>query len=155
MTTLISDRQWSQIRRNAGLAQFAPAPQLLRHEVQDFIARPVDVPQLPGGYYHDYFCPQHAVQLVFKPDSPRLHRCPVDGATFNGEPFDSAWRWSVNDRLAQSALRLAILWKLEGEDDYRQRVQQNPAQLCCNLRRLHDLIRPPFQPWHRPIQYVG
>ena len=124
MTKLISDRQWSQIRRNAGSAQFAPALQLLRHEVQDFIARPVDVPQLPGGYYHDYFCPQHAVQLVFEPDSPRVHRCPVDGATFSGEPFDSAWRWSVNDRLAQSALRLAILWKLEGEDDYRQRVQQ-------------------------------
>ena len=123
-TTLISDEQWAQIRHKAGLQQFAAAFELLRHEVDDFFARPVEVPQLPGGYYHDYFCPQHAVQLVFEPDSPTLHRCPVDGATFSGEPFDSAWRWSVNNRLAESALRLAVLWKLEGEERNRQRVQE-------------------------------
>ena len=123
-TTLISDGQWAQIRHKAELPQFAAAFELLRHEVGDFFVRPVDVPQLPGGYYHDYFCPQHAVQLVFEPDSPHLHRCPVDGATFSGEPFDSAWRWSVNNRLAESALRLAVLWKLEGKDRNRQRVQE-------------------------------
>ena len=123
MTTLITERQWTQIRQKAGLPQFAAALQLLRHEVSDFSARPVDAPQLPGGYYHDYFCPQHAVQLIFEPDSPHVHRCPVDGATFSGEPFDSAWRWSVNNRLAESALRLAVLWKLEGEEPHRERVQ--------------------------------
>ena len=123
-TTLISDEQWSQIRHKARLPQFAAALALLRHEVEDFIVRPVEVPDLPGGYYHDYFCPQHAVQLVFEPDSPTLHRCPIDDATFSGEPFDSAWRWSVNNRLAESALRLAVLWKLEGEERNRQRVQE-------------------------------
>ncbi len=122
--TLISDEQWPQVQRKAGLPQFAEALGLLRHEVDDFIARPVGVQALPGGYYHDYFCPQHAVQLIFEPDSPTLHRCPVDGATFSGEPFDSAWRWSVNNRLAESALRLAVLWKLEGEERNRQRVQE-------------------------------
>ena len=88
-TSLISEEQWSQIRRKAGLAQFAAAVGLLRGEVEDFFARPVDVQELPGGYYHDYFCPQHAVQLIFEPDSPTVHRCPIDGATFSGEPFDS------------------------------------------------------------------
>ena len=123
-TSLISEEQWSQIRSKAGLAQFAAAVELLRGEVEDFFARPVGVQALPGGYYHDYFCPQHAVQLVFEPDSPTLHRCPVDGETFSGEPFDSAWRWSVNNRLAESALRLAVLWKLEGEERNRQGVQE-------------------------------
>lgn len=123
-TTLISHDQWSDIRQKTGLPQFAPAVELLRSEVADFFARPVDVPQLPGGYYHDYFCPQHAVQLIFEPDSPTLHRCPVDGATFSGEPFDSAWRWSVNNRLAESALRLAVQWKLDGEERNRQSVQE-------------------------------
>ncbi len=123
-TTLISDDQWSDIRLKAGLPQFASAAGLLRDEVEDFFARPVDVPLLPGGYYHDYFCPKHAVQLVFEPDSPHLHRCPVDGEAFSGEPFDSAWRWSVNNRLAESALRLAALWRLEGEERNRQSVQE-------------------------------
>ncbi len=122
--TLISDEQWPQIKHKAGLGEFAAALEFLRHEVADFFARPVGVQALPGGYYHDYFCPQHAVQLIFEPDSPTLHRCPVDGATFSGEPFDSAWRWSVNNRLAESALRLAVLWKLEGEERNRQSVQE-------------------------------
>ena len=132
MTTLISASQWSQIRQKAALPQFAAALKLLHAEVADFLARPVDVPQLPGGYYHDYFCPQHAVQLVFEPDSPRLHRCPVDGAAFSGEPFDSAWRWSVNNRLAETALRLAVLWKMEGEDGHRQRVQETLLDYAAN-----------------------
>ncbi len=132
MTTLITESQWSHIRQKAALPQFAPALQLLRDEVADFLARPVDVPQLPGGYYHDYFCPQHAVQLVFEPDSPRLHRCPVDGAAYSGEPFDSAWRWSVNNRLAESALRLAVLWKLEDEVGHRQRVQEILLDYAAN-----------------------
>ncbi len=123
-STLIIDEQWSQIQHKAGLPPFAAAIGLLRSEVADFFARPVGVQALPGGYYHDYFCPQHAVQLIFEPDSPTLHRCPVDGATFSGEPFDSAWRWSVNNRLAESALRLAVLWKLEGEERNRQSVQE-------------------------------
>lgn len=122
--TLISDEQWPQIKHKAGLGEFAAAFEFLRHEVADFFDRPVGVQALPGGYYHDYFCPQHAVQLIFEPDSPTLHRCPVDGATFSGEPFDSAWRWSVNNRLAESALRLAVLWKLEGEERNRQSVQE-------------------------------
>ncbi len=132
MTTLITESQWSQIRQNAALPQFTAARKLLHEEVADFLARPVDVPLLPGGYYHDYFCPQHAVQLVFEPDSPRLHRCPVDGAAFSGEPFDSAWRWSVNNRLAESALRLAVLWKLEDQDSHRQRVQEILLDYAAN-----------------------
>ncbi len=132
MTTLITESEWSQVRQKAALPQFAPALQLLRAEVADFLARPVDVPQLPGGYYHDYFCPQHAVQLVFEPDSPRLHRCPIDGAAYSGEPFDSAWRWSVNNRLAESALRLAVLWKLEGKNGHSQRVQEILLDYAAN-----------------------
>ncbi len=132
MTTLITESEWSQVRQKAALPQFAPALQLLRAEVADFLARPVDVPQLPGGYYHDYFCPQHAVQLVFEPDSPRLHRCPIDGAAYSGEPFDSAWRWSVNNLLAESALRLAVLWKLEGKNGHSQRVQEILLDYAAN-----------------------
>ena len=124
MTRIISDRQWSQIERKAAQPQFAAAMDLLRAEVADFVARPVEAQELPGGYYHDYFCPQHAVQLIFDPDSPTLHRCPLGCRAFSGEPFDSAWRWSVNDRLAQSALRLAALWRLEGEEQNRRRVQK-------------------------------
>jgi hypothetical protein len=67
-----------------------------------------DIPSRQAGYYHDYFCPTHAVQLVFDPREPHRHPCPVDGEVFAGEPFDSAWGWSVNDLLSDTALRSAL-----------------------------------------------
>ena len=67
-----------------------------------------DIPSRQAGYYHDYFCPTHAVQLVFDPREPHRHACPVDGEVFSGEPFDSAWGWSVNDLLSDAALRSAL-----------------------------------------------
>ncbi len=123
---LLSDADWQEIRQRAGLPTFGPAMQRLREEVADFLAHPVAVPAEPGGYYHDYFCPAHGVQLRFDPASPQKHVCPVDNAVWQGERFDAAWRWFVNNRLAESAIRLALLWRLEG----------NPAHLEPVLRTL-------------------
>lgn len=67
-----------------------------------------DLPVRQAGYYHEYFCPTHAVQLVFDPREPHRHPCPVDGEVFSGEPFDSAWGWSVNDQLSEAALGAAV-----------------------------------------------
>lgn len=113
--TLLSDGDWQRIRQRAGLPTFAPAMQRLRAEVADFLARPVTVPAQPGGYYHDYFCPEHGVELRFDPAAPHGHTCPIDNRVWQGERFDAAWRWFVNNRLAESAIRLALLWRLEGD----------------------------------------
>ncbi|MDE2999418.1 MAG: heparinase II/III family protein [Gemmatimonadota bacterium] len=67
----------------------------------------------PAGYYHNYFCPDHAVELEFDAESPNEHRCPRDGRVFSGEPYDSAWRWFVNNRLSGMAYRLALMWQLD------------------------------------------
>ncbi len=116
---VLSNADWQSIQARAASPAFAAAIQRLRHEVADFLAHPVAVPTEPGGYYHDYFCLDHGVQLHFDPASPHHHRCPIDNAIWQGERFDAAWRWFVNNRLAESALRLAVLWRLEG----------NPAHL--------------------------
>ena len=63
-----------------------------------------DLPERQAGYYHEFFCPDHAVQLVFNPRDGHHHACPSDGRVFSGEPFDSAWGWSVNDALSDAAL---------------------------------------------------
>ncbi|MCE7988657.1 MAG: hypothetical protein DYG89_46470 [Caldilinea sp. CFX5] len=123
---LFSDADWQSIQIHAGLPAFAAAMQRLRQEAADFLARPVTVPTAPGGYYHDYFCPDHGVQLHFDPASPQQHRCPIDNTIWQGERFDAAWRWFVNNRLAEGALRLAVLWRLEG----------NPAHLTPVIQTL-------------------
>ena len=125
---LLSNTDWQSIQTRAGLPAFTAALQRLRAEVADFLARPVTVPTEPGGYYHDYFCPDHGVQLHFDPASPHHHRCPIDNAIWQGDRFDAAWRWFVNNRLAEGAIRLALLWRLEG----------NPAHLTTVARTLTD-----------------
>lgn len=123
---LLSAADWQLIHERSRHPAFAAAVARLRSEGADFLARPVAVPAEPGGYYHDYFCPDHGVQLHFDPATPTVHRCPVDDVQWHGARFDAAWRWFVNNRLAESAIRLALLWRLEGD----------PAQLAPVIRTL-------------------
>jgi hypothetical protein len=74
------------------------------------------LPERQAGYYHEFFCPRHAVQLIFDPQQPHHHVCPVDDEVFVGEPFDSAWIWSVNDMLGDAALKLAFRAFLRGNE---------------------------------------
>jgi hypothetical protein len=121
---LFSTADWQAVQTRTGLPAFATTMQRLRQEVADFLDHPVAVPTEPGGYYHDYFCPDHGVQLHFDPASPQHHRCPLDNVIWQGERFDAAWRWFVNNRLAESALRLAVLWRLEGDPAHLASVIQ-------------------------------
>jgi len=87
---------------------FAAARRALDERLAGYHQVLPDLPVRQAGYYHDFFCPTHAVQLVFDPRQPHRHPCPVDGEVFAGEPFDSAWGWSVNDMLSDAALRAAV-----------------------------------------------
>jgi hypothetical protein len=92
--------------------EFREAVNRLRREVAGFLALELAPPEFPGGYYHDYICPEHGVQLLFRADSPTRHTCPVDGALFEGARFDAAWRWFVNHEISEAALRMAVLHRL-------------------------------------------
>ena len=59
------------------------------------------------------------MELVFDPGQPASHACPVDGAVFTGDRLDAAWRFSANALLSQSALNLALAWRLAGEEPHR------------------------------------
>jgi hypothetical protein len=87
---------------------FAAARAALDARVDGYHAVLPDIPERQAGYYHEFFCPDHAVQLIFDPRDGHHHACPVDGRVFSGEPFDSAWGWSVNDALSDAALRAAV-----------------------------------------------
>lgn len=119
---LIPESEWPALRQRAHSPFFAAAMGRLRQDVAEFMEQGLAVPDEPGGHYHHYFCPEHGSELEFDPRSPGAHRCPVDGALFHGAPYDAAWRWFVNNRLSQGALRLAVLWQLEGDPHLAARV---------------------------------
>ena len=112
---LFQPDEWEAVRRRAQLPQFAAALARLRADAADYLAQPMDPPDAPAGYYHDYFCPQHGVELEFNLTDPTRHRCPVDGQEFGGERLDAARRWFVNHRLSEVSLRLALVWRLDGD----------------------------------------
>ncbi len=94
---------------------FAAALRALRQDASAALASPLRPAARNGGYYHAYFCPDHAAELIFTEEDPTRHACPIDGKVWSGQPFDDSWLWTANRRLAQRAYRLALLWRLEGD----------------------------------------
>ncbi len=70
-----------------------------------------------------YFCPEHAVRLVWDREKPFSHVCPVDGEEFTGEPYDGAWwRW-LNGLNATACYDLGLLWNITGEARFLEKVK--------------------------------
>ena len=107
--------EWSRdLRRRTSDPSFSVARKALDQRLSEYHRFLPQVPVRQAGYYHDFFCPEHAVQLIYDPRDPHHHVCPVDGAVHSGEPYDSAWRWSLNDMLSDAALKLAYRSHLAG-----------------------------------------
>ncbi len=90
----------------------------------DVINNPVLVPEIGcATWNHYFFCPDHSVRLIWDRHSPGLHRCPIDHASFAGEPYDGAWwRW-LNGLNAKACYELAVLWLLTNEPHYLNKVR--------------------------------
>ena len=106
--------EWSRdLRTRVSHPNLAAARQAVDAQLDAYRASLPPVPDQQAGYYHDFFCAEHATQLRFDPGSPGRHVCPVCGTGFSGEPYDSAWLWSVNDMLSDAALKFAFRSHLE------------------------------------------
>lgn len=63
------------------------------------------------------------MRLIWDRHSPGLHHCPIDHASFAGEPYDGAWwRW-LNGLNAKACYELAVLWLLTNEPHYLSKVR--------------------------------
>ena len=109
-----------------------------------------------AGYYHDYFCPTHAVQLVFDPREPYRHPCPIDDEVFSGEPFDSAWGWSVNDMLSDAALRCAVRWAMRGGDPAQRGIDQALVRhVLTGYAARYRMLAPSPKPYPGPYRGIA
>ena len=121
---LLTQKQIDDVRRRCKTGSFQPAYQKLKADAKAFLALKMTPPESPAGLYHDYFCPEHGVELSFDPAAPNRHRCPAGQERFSGEPYDSAWNWFVNNRLSVMAFKLALLWQIDGEAREFRRVEE-------------------------------
>ena len=102
-------------RRLIETGEFDSALKRLRSDVEALERAGLRAPAMRAGYYHDYFCPEHAVELEFDSLSPLRHRCPVDGKIHTGERTSAAWRWFVNHNQYMLALKAAVLGTLTSD----------------------------------------
>ena len=117
---------------------FAAALQELRDEAEAALASPLRPVARNGGYYHSYFCPDHAAELIFEEHTPTQHKCPVCGRVWSGPPFDDSWLWTANRRMAQRAYRLALLWRLEGNRAHLEAARQILTEYAAIYPDVHS-----------------
>lgn len=85
-----------------------------------WLAAPVPIPEGETGWYHDYFCPDHAVMLRYDPARLEEHVCPVDGKAWRGPRFDAYWRSATHARIFGSLYALALVHRISGERRYAE-----------------------------------
>jgi len=83
-----------------------------------FLDERIDPPLGPGGWSHDYVCPDDGARLKMRDDHPHDHLCPVCGKEWQGEKLDGNWRNSMHSRLASAARNLGLAYQLTGDPKY-------------------------------------
>ena len=142
MTKLHTQIEIQRLKDRSDMLEFSSAIGRLRRETDNFLCTPMSIPDRSAGFYHNYFCPEHAVELVFDPNLPTQHRCPRDDHFFTGEPFDSAWLWFINNKLSTMAFSLAIRWCIDKQDRLLYRIVEILTGYATQYRRyIPDEIR--------------
>lgn len=119
----------------------------LEQKCAEVLALPLQVPASGvGNWFMYYVCPACSVTLRFDRRKPHAHRCPSCGRVCTGEPYDGSWWGQVNQKNAEAAWRMALLWQLTGQADYAEKAT---ALLLEYARRY-----PGYEP-HGDIPYNG
>ncbi len=119
MNTWAGLHAWAQSRRQRILdrADAWPADFL-----GDYGLAAVALPPEGGQWGMHYVCPDHGVDLDYEP--PMTHRCPVDGATFTGWPYDQVIYAREHNALATAMRDLGLAWQLTGDTSYASAARE-------------------------------
>ncbi|MBI4605476.1 MAG: heparinase II/III family protein [Planctomycetes bacterium] len=106
-------------------------------------SRPVEVPEGPTGWFHDYFCPDHGVLLRYDRERPHEHVCPEDGRVWRGPKLDAHWVSTTVRGLLESAADAGLAWRLGGK---REHARAAAEVLVRCAERYRDRVRPRSPP---------
>lgn len=140
--TFPSEAWLEAARQRAHNPAFAAARAALDALCERHHTRLPDIPGRQAGYYHEYFCPDHAVQLVYAVDEPVRHACPIDGRVYVGEPYDGARLWVVNDELSNAAFWLAFRAALQPEAAQASADRAKAAEILLGYSERYPSLAP-------------
>src|SRR5262245_58236051 len=89
---LLGEDEIARLRRRWDEPAFAATRNGIVERADRALREPIVIPVEGGGWWHHFFCPDHAAQLEYDLVRVEEGRCPVDGRVFTGEPYAGAWR---------------------------------------------------------------
>lgn len=91
----------------------------LQKELDSVMASPLDIPVEPGGWWHQYVCPEHHTELLFDPNEADAQQfnCPY-GCKLHGEPYRGAWLVMKHQSYARYALQAAAVYAGTHDERY-------------------------------------
>ena len=104
------------------------------------------IPTEPGGWWHQYVCPEHHTELLFDPleEDARSYRCPY-GCEVTGDAYRGAWLVYRHQAWARYALQAAVVHAGTGAASYAELGQQIIVRYARQFP--HYPVHPDAQPW--------
>ncbi len=103
----------------------------IRARADKWLVCPSSVPQLAGGWIHNYVCPEHWVALSFDSASPYAHLCPF-GEMRTGNEFNAAWRVAEHRRIANTSRDLGLVFAMSDNGIYAEAAREILLQYANN-----------------------
>jgi oligo-alginate lyase len=118
----------------------------LQDETAAFRAGGLSVPEVPGGWWHEYVCPEHHTELVFRAEEsdPKQFQCPY-GCVLQGEPYQGAWLVYRHQALARFVLQSAALYAVDREELHALSAQSVLLRYAEQYPQYP--VHPDAQPW--------
>lgn len=119
-----NDEEKNIIRESAKTSWGKRIVSNLKKEVIERRRHPLEVPETPGGHFHDYFCPKHNQLLTFRWDSPKAHYCSACGDSWSGNArYDHAWIYKIHDLNKEYMYECMYLYYATGDKTYADYIK--------------------------------
>lgn len=132
---LATNQPWAAGLRDSILQSANAWPQ---SHLTKYGLRQLEIPVEGGQWWHHYVCPTQGVRLEFRP--PSTHRCPVDGKTYTGWPYDQVILSDRHNDLAAAARDLGLAWQLTTQPVHAEKAAWILSQYATRYKSypLHD-----------------
>jgi hypothetical protein len=123
------------------------ALQKLKEELDALLSSDsLHIPKEPGGWWHQYVCPEHHIELLFDPAERDAHsfQCP-HGCRIEGEAYRGAWLVFKHQSLARYALQAAAIYAGINEPSYAELAKQIIINYAAQFPQYP--VHPDAQPW--------
>ena len=119
-----SDADVDNIRRSAATPWGRKIVAELKRSVSERRRHELTVTDVPGGHFHDYFCPVHNQLLNFSWDYPKAHECTSCGKRYEGNGrFDRAWLERVHQFNKEYMYNCMWLYLATGDRKYARYIK--------------------------------